>query len=426
MKQYISLLLVLPLLVSCAYDCKEGCHLDKLNVNGNAIRIETIIQSTIPLTELYYGSYGSSQTISMVGGNFVFDFDSHGDLVRTTGFGIDGEILFVSDSFQKSEKQTLVPSVMGVPGQQQVDKIETVSTSDGKIVNAMYYSENELIWNQRVSYNDKGDIVSIIKDYASLNINTDLLNIQYADTTTYEYSSVDEHGNWTIDNVYYKGVLQKHKHDYKVIRQITYDGESEKSPLIKQLKSLNAGNEHKGNVNLVNVGIGCYGRMKIPDYMALQSKDFISTVNDFVQAPAAIDYLFMSVYDNTDAYATLSVSRNYVGEANSFDDATEKELSYDKELDDALKEQYITTMAQGGTYVLKWLPYHFIDISAKRALRLSYYRYGNVNPIPVYCENYIIPMDDGYTLSVIYSFQSNLQDRFINDFNKVINSIRFN
>ena len=227
-----------------------------------------------------------------------------------------------------------------------------------------------MIWNQKVSYDDKGDVVSIIKDYASLSINTDLLNIQYADTTTYEYSSFDEQGNWTIANVHYKGVLQKHKHDYKIIRQKTNDGASEQAPLSKPFKSLNAGTEYKENVDFVNVGIGCYGHMKIPSYMAVQSKDFISSVNNFVQTPTTIDYLFMSVYDNSDAYATLSVSRNYVGNGNSFDDATEEELSYDKELDDALKEQYITTMAQGGTYVLKWLPYHFVDISGKRALTL--------------------------------------------------------
>ena len=159
--------------------------------------------------------------------------------------------------------------------------------------------------------------------------------------------------------------------------------------------------------------------------MALQSKDYISSVNDFMKAPAAIDYLFMSVYDKSDAYATISVSRNYVGEGNGFEEATEEELSFSQELDDVLKEQNVEVMAQGGTYVLKWLPYRFVDISGKRSLKLSYYRYGNGSPIPVYCENYIIPMKDGYTLSIICSFQSNLDNRFRKDFSNAINSIRF-
>ena len=251
------------------------------------------------------------------------------------------------------------------------------------------------------------------------------MNIQYADTTIYEYTSFDEQGNWTVANVLYKGVLPKHKHEYKVIRQISYDGESQKSPLIGQLKSINAPKGHNDKVDMDNVSIGNYGSMKIPHYMALQSKDYISSVNDFMKAPATIDYLFMSVYDNNDAYATISVSRNYVGEGNGFEEATEEELSFSQELDDVLKEQNVEIMAQGGTYVLKWLPYRFVDISGKRSLKLSYYRYGNGSPIPVYCENYIIPMKDGYTLSVIYSFQSNLDNRFRQDFSNAINSIKF-
>lgn len=99
--------------------------------------------------------------------------------------------------------------------------------------------------------------------------------------------------------------------------------------------------------------------------------------------------------------------------------------SFSQELDDVLKEQNVEVMAQGGTYVLKWLPYGFVDISGKRSLKQSYYRYGKGSPIPVYCENYITPMKDGYTLSIICSFQSNLDNRFRKDFSNAINSIRF-
>lgn len=424
MKRYIYLFIVVSLFVSCAYNREEGCHLDKLNVNGDVKKIETIVQSTMPLTELYYGSYDPSQAISMLGGNFVFEFDNYGNLKKMTGYGIDGEVLFVSNSFNQSLKLDSAPSVIGVSAKQSIDYIETVSASDGKIVNAKYFSGSELIWNQRVTYNDKGDVVSIIKSYESLSIKSDLLNIQYADTTTYEYSSLDDHGNWTIANVHYKGVLPKHEHEYKVIRQITYDGESEKSPLIEQLKSINATVVHKENTDFDNVSIGSYGYMKIPHYMALQSKDYISSVNDFMKTPAAIDYLFMSVYDNRDAYATISASRIYSGECNGFEDITEEELSYSQELDDVLREQNVEVMAQGGTYVLKWLPYRFVDISGIRSLKLSYYRYGTGSPIPVYCENYTIPMKDGYILSVIYSFQSNLDNKFRKDFSQTINSIR--
>lgn len=54
MKHIISPLLILLFFASCAYNREEGCHLDKLNINGNVTKIETVVQSTTPLTELYY------------------------------------------------------------------------------------------------------------------------------------------------------------------------------------------------------------------------------------------------------------------------------------------------------------------------------------------------------------------------------------
>ena len=423
MKHYLFLVTVMTLVVSCTYNRNEGCHLDKLNLNGNVKKIETIVQTTMPLTELYYGSIDPSKSISMFGGNFVFDFDNHGYLKKTTGYGIDGKVLFVSDYFSQSQEPNLAPSVISVSAKQQIDRVKTISESDGKVVNAQYYSGSELIWNQYVTYNDKKDVVSIVKEYLPLSIKSDLLNIQYADTTKYEYSSLDEHGNWTVAKVYYTGVLPKHKHEYTVIRQITYYGDSKKSPLIKQLDSVNEEEMHYESSEFDNITIGKYGKMKIPHYMMLQSDDYISLVNDY--SPRAIDYIFMSEYDNSDAYASFSVSRNYVGKGNVFDEVLTNELPYIKALDEELKKLNVLIMEQGGTYILKWLPYSCVNISGRKALKLSYYRYGNGSPIPVYCENYLVPMDDGYILSIVYGFQSNLDNKFRVDFNKAVNSIMF-
>lgn len=134
----------------------------------------------------------------------------------------------------------------------------------------------------------------------------------------------------------------------------------------------------------------------------------------------------MSVYDKTDAYATISVNLTYGTDTEGFDNLSQEELRYDEETDKFIEEQNTQVMAQGGTYVLKWLPYQFTNISGNRALRTRYYRYGNGSPIPVYCENYTIPMGDGNTINVIYSFQSNLEYRFSRDFANAIDSIHFN
>lgn len=425
MKRCIFLSIVALLTVSCAYNREDGCHLDKFNVNGNVKKIETIVRSTIPLTELYYGSFDPSQAISMLAGNFEFDFDNHGNLQKMTGYGIDGKVLFETYDIGRHQKSYTAPSVIGVSARMTIDRVETVSTPDRKVVNAKYYSGDELIWNQKATYNDKGYIASITKEYASLGIDTDLLNIKTEDITTYEYSSLDEHGNWTVAKVHYKGLLPKHEYEYKVVRRITYDGDSGTTPLIEQLKSVNECKVPVGNSDFYDVNLGSYGSMKIPYYMELQSNNCYSSVSDIMQIPAGTEYLLSSVYSGRDAYATISVARNYVGEDDGFEELSEAGLSYSQELDDMLREQNTELMAQGGTYVLKWLPYQFVDISGKRSMKLSYYRYGNGSPIPVYCENYIMPMKDGYILSIIYSFQSNQDNKFRNDFSYAINSIRF-
>lgn len=92
---------------------------------------------------------------------------------------------------------------------------------------------------------------------------------------------------------------------------------------------------------------------------------FVSSIADYVQPTSTLDYLFMSVYDNKDAYVTMSISMNYVGKDNKFNNLSAEELSYSKELDDELRELNVSIMEQGGTYVLKWLPYCFMDISGK-------------------------------------------------------------
>ena len=170
-----------------------------------------------------------------------------------------------------------------------------------------------------------------------------------------------------------------------------------------------------------------YGRLSIPHYMTIQSNKEIGYVQDHLANNYGVkmNYLFMSVYDKKDAYATFSVSLTYGEDTVGFDDLSSEELKDDEETDKFLEEQNTLLMAQGGTYILKWLPYEFVTISGKKALKYRYYRYGNGSPIPVYCENYTIPMGDGNTINIIYSFQSNLDYKFRSDFNNAIKSIKF-
>ena len=167
--------------------------------------------------------------------------------------------------------------------------------------------------------------------------------------------------------------------------------------------------------------------MRIPHYMVVGSENAIEDLLNSM--PAAyrdqIHYLFLSTYDKNDAYATISVSYTRGGDPSGFDNLTAEDMMYDEEVDRYFEEENTVAMAQGNTYILKWLPYQFLTVSGRRALKYTYYRYGNGSPIPVYCENYMIPMRDGNLISIIFSFQSNLYNRFYKDFDSAIKSIQF-
>lgn len=425
---FFFLLICISTFYGChSYERKPGCHLEKMHLKGNVVKIETIVQSTMPLTEIYAKAFDPQYAISTYAGNITIDIDNDGNIKHSIGYGLDGKIIFDTDKYNPENDGCMSPAVpIGPSAKQNIDHIKTITSANGNVVNIKYYDGAELIWNQKAIYNEDGTPKSIIKEYTKLNIKTDLLTISYADTTTFSYIEYDNHGNWTEAEVSYTGILPKHAHSYKIMRQITYLGEDKKSALIDKLTTYN-----KSIITTTDatdqVSLGEYGTMRIPHYMALQSKDYINDVKDFMPSSQRdqMHYLFMSVYDDKDAYATISVNFIPTDDPNGFDDMTEDELRYNEETDKFIEEQNTTVMAQGGTYVLKWLPYQFTTISGHRALKLTYYRYGNGSPIPVYCENYTIPMTDGNTICVIFSFQSNLYYRFYNDFKNSINSIKF-
>ena len=395
---------------------KDGCHLDQMNINGDVIKVETIVQSSMPLTELFAKSFNPYTTVSLYAGNITIDFDNVGNIKHSTGYGMNGETLFEVNNFKSNEQMNFTPAVLiGLNATQHIDKIETVSSNDGN-VEVEYYDGNNLIWKQWASYNENGSIKSIIKDYECLKIKTDLFTISYSDTTNFKYLSFDEQLNWTEVEVEYKGILPKHAHKYKIKRQITYNGDAVKPSLIKELTSYNHITSHTTDTfDLIK--LDKYGSIKIPHYMILKDKKYINNVinNSPLHSPS---YLFMSVYDNNDAYATFSVGLS-PGDGSNFNNLTAKQLAFDEELDKDLEVQQNSSNCQ----ILKWLPYSFIGISNKMALKIRYYRYSNGGPIPVYCEIYTIPMPDGNILSIIYSFQSNLDYRFHSDFDNAIKSI---
>lgn len=407
------------------YNREDGCDLELMQLNGNVVKVETITQSSIPVTELFANAFDPSHMFSMFAGNTTIELDNHGNIKHETGYGIDGEIIFdIRDIHLDKDSKTTPGLIIGPDVNETIDKVKTISSDMGNNVETNYYNGEDLVWKLKATYNDDGTINTIIKEYVKYKTNNDIINKLYTDTTNFYYLSYDSLANWTEVEVDYKGILPSHKHSFKIKRQITYANNKNKEELIKQLSDYNKMQSVRTS-DFVVKSLGKYGTISIPHYMALRTQEQIQEVKSQVNAPfkEQTKYYFRSVYDNNDAYATLSANSVYNNQAESLENVSATELEYNVETDKYFEKLNRQVLAQNGSYILKWLPYQFTTISGHIALKLHYYRYGIVSPIPVYYESYTIPMNDGYTLVFSFSYQSNLQYRFEEDFNKAIKSI---
>lgn len=421
----------IPFILSSIFGCSDytrenGCDLDAMHIKGNVVRIETITQSTMPLTELFAKAFDPSFVVSSYDGNFCLDIDNHGNIKRNRGYDIEGANLFDVDFQHPHDDFCTVPCVILKPNKHQpIDEIKTVKEENGNVTNVKYYNGEELIWEQNSVYNNDGTIRSIIKEYTSYKIEFNHLSITYSDTTLYNYISYDDKGNWTELEAEYRGVFPKHNYNYKVKRQITYYGEAEKQPLIERLKEYN-NPPIAPKCRFTKIEIGKWGYMSIPYYMAQVSNEMTKCVQQTVSENAGnLNYLYNSLYDNNVAYASFSISKIPCSESQRYDHLDKEDLEYNIYVDVMYQKQMEEGLAQNNILLLKWLPYEFVEISGRRALHFRYYRYGIGSPIPVYCDTYTIPVSDGFALGIIFSFQCNLYERFYDHFNKAINSIVF-
>lgn len=403
---------------SCSkYERQDGCHLDKLNFKGNVVKVETIVQSTIPLTEMFYDVFGAN-AICVAGGNTVIEFDRHGFVQKYEGYGLDGVQIFAEKNIPIDTTTSIGPTVLGANLGERIGRVNITRKEDGRVAEAYYYSDEELVWVQKANYNKNGDISRITKNYVSLSYHSDLLNIECNDTTEYHYLSYDSHDNWTEAEVIYHGVLPKHNHTYKVKRQITYDEESKKSPLLEQLDEYNKVELVKADdsIHRQTVFLGEYGRITLPSYMR-------PVTNQRALAAQGMINLCVYEYGGSDAYASYSVS--VIPGSYPFEDMTAGDFSYFKDIDEQYKDQMAQALAQGGVYLFKWIPYEYTKICGYQALRLRYYRYGMGSPIPVYVETYSIGAPYG-EMTVTFSYQSNHAMRFAKSFQETLMSLSMN
>jgi hypothetical protein len=428
MKTYNALLLaVVFTLCGCTeYQRERGCTLDKLNLKGDVVRVETIIQTTEPLTEMLANSFDPEAAISTSCGNLELEFDNRGYIKKYSGYGMKGEELFSVKNWTNQSAMKIRSSVMGESNKLPFDDIEEQEDSTGRVVESDYVNGEKLVYRQKAYYDKFGDLVRITKNYEEMKIVADKNTvIETVDTTYFEYLSYDKHHNWTEALVSYRGMLPNQKDCYKIKRQITYNGDETVRPLIESLARYN--NEHvvkTEKCGFVKMKLSEYGDMDVPDFMASEEEN--KNVAEQAAPQGAIDYLYTFGYCKKDIYATLNISTSPNNGQLDFDGFTDEEMQYNKDADTTFLQQFGDMLSKSGIQLLKWLPYGFERINGKTALVIRYYRYGKSGPIPVYVESYTFCMDDGKTLNLIYSVQSNQFDRLQQPFQQAVHSIQFN
>jgi hypothetical protein len=424
---YPILLTTLSLLTSCSeYERRQGCTLDKLNLQGNVVKVETIMRTTVPYTEMLAQSFNLNAAIFSICGNITLDFDHHGDIKEYTGYGIDGKELFNIDDITNQSIMKNISSVIGKSNELSFNDIKYKKGNDGKVVETDYMENGKLVYKQKAYYDKHGDCTHIIKSYEKLKVKVDgHTTIENVDTTYFEYLGYDNYHNWTEALVIYKGVLPQQNDSYRIKRQITYDGEEEHKSLIDQLDEYNEVNDAQvSHCRYHRHSISGYGDISIPDFMV--SKEENKKVAESAAPQGAIFCISTYQYHSEDVYATLNISTSPNNGQLDFDQFTENDLCYDAEADKIFKDQFTQMLASSNLRMLKWLPYQFENIQGRTVLLIRCYRYGISNPIPVYVESYTFCLDDGKAMNVMFSFQSNQYNRFLVPLREAISSIQLN
>lgn len=394
-------------LAGCKYERQPNCHLDVLGLKGDVVKVETLVQSTVPITELYaYGFYPAS-CISMYCGNITLKFDRHGFVNRYEGYGIDGALLFSKKEVYCDKSNNMEPTALGATHGNHINEAKTLKTTDGKVTEASYCSNDKVVWTQQTRYNADGSLSRIVKSYADPASVFGNRSHAATDTTYFRYLSYDAQHNWTEAQVDYRAPNANQCVSYKIKRQITYNGESEKDELMKQLSTENVHEVQASQIGFYQINID-YGNISIPSFLTQQTEGD-ATSGAYVTPKGDPYFSFSENVSDCESTRDVYFSRGYT----SADD-------------ESIRVQFTNTLAQHGIYIMRWLPYETVEVSPSNAIHLRYYRFGLGSPVPVYVEMYVIPVSKTELLNITYGFQSDRYDTFKGMVEKSLNSLSLN
>lgn len=408
-------------MVFCSsYERQDGCTLDKLHIYGNVRKIEVMSLTTVPLTEMFIDAYNPEKILPIFSGNFNMDFDNTGHIRNFSGYGVDGKELFRVNKFRFSEKTGFTPAFLGAKEIEGVNDLKIIRDSKGNIYEINYLQEKEPLWIVKMKYNKRNDVVQITKKYCKLNR---LLN--FVDTTTISYYDFDKYGNWTKADVQYRGISKRHNFEYTANRVITYDTDTNEPSILCNLQKTLSSIQKTEECGFFKESTPIF-TIEVPDFMSKVSSKDIKEVQDFspLNSSMLLNYLFMFEYKEKDSYASFSAMIT-PSDGNNYNELNGADLIYDSDTDKLMEDMFISQAAQGGIFLLKWLPYKIIKLCGKNCLKVSYYRYGIGSPIPVYVETYSMSINDNYVVNLAISYQSKDYYRFHDCFEYCKQSLKF-
>lgn len=408
--------------------CTHGNDLEQMRVYGDVVKIETVSLTNIPIME-YYQKYDPRNGIANTDGNYILTFNRRGDVTRYQGFGCDLDELF-DVSPNRGKKAQGVMLLSSIPLDEIFDSVAYELNEYGDVALIEWYEGEKLSRKTSITYDlqQRPYICVSNSGYLSTIGKTEWF-LTY-DTSIIKYTETDSQGNWTTLEIEKRSSFMPERNNtrYCVLRQITYRGEPEKIPLIRQdrVKEYSKRQNILKTHELHPVRLGSIATISIPDYMTSSNTDELKDYMKEIDGDPSVLNGDLCRYEcKGQGFATFAVSY-FPDAATGWNDLTDVEKVYDKDFDDMLRMQYETPEAQKMISLLKWYPYSFVTINGNCAVLTRYIRYGKGSSIPVYVESYLLDTPDDGALLITMSYQINRRQFFHQDLVNAVHSLRFN
>lgn len=410
--------LFIHLFLSCTNVNERDIKL--MHLNGNVVKIETVSLTNVPIMEMSMNN-DPERCIAAAEGNYILTFNRRGNIIRYQGFGIDNEELF--DVSPIRGKKIMAPvSIGNISISNNPDSAHFEQNEDGDLVVIELFKNNKLSNRIHISYDQLHRPIMFVNDKSFISADIFL----QTDTNLYRYLDNDKYGNWTKLEIEYRSSFYPEQNHvvYSVLRQITYRGEREKEPLIKQsivndyMEKRNQFTIHE--LNPISLGIAS---ISIPNYMVpSDTKNYLSQTNRHISL--FDNDLCRYTYKDKSKYASFSIQYT-PNKGIGLDEMTDEERVFNKEVDNEFRKQYENPEIQQDLALLIWYPYDFVNNNNHWALRQRYIRYGNGAWVPVYVESYLMDTPDGGAITITMSYQITHKQYFHQDFTNSVRSLRF-